>query len=137
MIIPSKDRSKPPSKYRTIDRKSIHVLSEAALKVSIGASGKSDISLTNYLCYLRLPRKTANFKAEVNGRILTNIIDYVDIRSNIANLRRWQESKHSSLISLLYRDFNFNIPETSLTDDQLLSFNAGVDGNILLAFKVV
>lgn len=71
------------------------------------------------------------------GRLLTNIIDYIDMRSNIANLRRWQDSKPSSLVSMLYREFNFMFAAaSSTTEDRPLSFSAGIDGNILLAFKV-
>lgn len=97
----------------------------------------------SYLCYLRLPKVNKNFKAKTkDGRMISNILDFVMVKNNLHNLRHADEEAHDRFLFKLFKEFNFcpppYFPQTIKgVDSPPLTFSSIFSGgNLQVSIKV-
>ena len=94
-------------------RKSIKSLPEMILKAGFRRFVDPLPSIQiSYLCYLRLPKLNKNFKGSTpDGRVLSNILDFVQVKNNLHNLRHADEAAYDKFLLKLFKEYNFSVPQ--------------------------
>lgn len=97
----------------------------------------------SFLCYLRLPKANKNFKGITpDGRVLANIVDFVQLKNNLHNLRHAEEKAYDYFLVKLFKEFNFAPPPyfpctiNGINSPPLTFTSVFAGGNLLAAIKV-